>query len=86
MSIVYDAPLYSGNATEHSYVRYRNTITRSVIESSTSRNAFPVPDRQLTITRGNSQSTHPQAWPVALRVLPHPPARSAYYPYQQGPA
>jgi hypothetical protein len=86
MSIVYDAPLALVSATTHVYVRYKITTTRSVIEPSASQDAFPIPDHQLTITKANSQSAHPQAWPVALQVPPHLPLHSAYYPSQQGPA
>lgn len=60
MLIVYDAPL-GLDATDNFYTRYMNTTMGSVIESSASQNAFPIPGRQLRITRGNSQSTHPQA-------------------------
>jgi len=60
MLIVYDAPL-ALDAIDYFYIRDRNTITRTVIESSAAQNAFPSPAHQLTIARGNSQSTHPQA-------------------------
>jgi len=52
-----------GNATKHfTFLQiFRDTTMRIVIEFSASQIAVPIPDHQLRIRKGNSQSTHPQA-------------------------